>query len=774
MPSLAPVPWKRLGPGGGGALHHPTVHPLDPDTVLVASDMTGSFVTRDGGRRWKMLDLDANAGAFAFDPVSPTTVYSGTNVGTLLRSDDGGGAWTLLFPRPASIVARELVGDHADTELTSTDPVWVGPWSSIRAVLVDPADRDRLFIAATGTWEYSVLQSRDAGLTWAPLTTLEGTTEWEGTVSLAIDPTSTRAHRRLLGFAGDEGAIIDAETGAKTSIFPPVPDGYGLTSVTMGTRKSTGQTVLYAATGYSFNSADCPVYRSGVFRSLDLGATWKPLSTGLDARYVPGTNLAYRRIAASASDGDVVFVASEENNGRFGILKSTDLGEHFTWALELTNPSNRPSGWVEADYAPVWAGGPLGLTVSPSNPQVVYATDWGTAYRTTDGGATWENLYTDAHPDGTFSTRGLDITNANALVFDPFDRAHVALVSSSDVGLFVSSDGARSWRHSWAGVPEGWRNSTYALVFDPMVPGKAWSAWADVHDLPRYRYIRQPYDLDKNAGGVCTSEDGLATWQCGQNGLPPRSVPTSLLLDPASPPGQRTLYTTVLGRGIYRSDDDGQTWSPRNTGILPNGYNAHIYAWEILRAEDSSLYTVITRSARPGTHSGNANYNVATRGALYRSTDGAATWQSIPLPEGVVFPSSLAADPESPSRLYLACWPKTLEPEHIDRYGGLYRSDDGGATWSNVFDPRAHVYGVTVDPAHTNRVYITTFEGAVLRSDDRGATWAPLGGLHFRWPKNLLIDPVNFPGRLFVTTFGGGVFMGSDRGTAEAPNLLLP
>src|SRR5262245_57550209 len=97
-------PWKRLGPGGGGAQFNPTIRPDDPATALVTSDMTGTFLTRDGGASWTMIMVDGTATSIAFDPVVPTTLYAGTNAGTLLRSTDTGDQWSLVYPHPATII----------------------------------------------------------------------------------------------------------------------------------------------------------------------------------------------------------------------------------------------------------------------------------------------------------------------------------------------------------------------------------------------------------------------------------------------------------------------------------------------------------------------------------------------------------------------------------------------------------------------------------------------------------------------------------------------
>ena len=48
--------WRKLGPGGGGALFYPTISPHDAGTVLVGCDMTGSYISRDAGESWPGSD----------------------------------------------------------------------------------------------------------------------------------------------------------------------------------------------------------------------------------------------------------------------------------------------------------------------------------------------------------------------------------------------------------------------------------------------------------------------------------------------------------------------------------------------------------------------------------------------------------------------------------------------------------------------------------------------------------------------------------------------
>ena len=52
-----PGGFRVIGPGGGGAMFNPTISPHDPNTVLISCDMTGSYITHDGGRTWRMFNL---------------------------------------------------------------------------------------------------------------------------------------------------------------------------------------------------------------------------------------------------------------------------------------------------------------------------------------------------------------------------------------------------------------------------------------------------------------------------------------------------------------------------------------------------------------------------------------------------------------------------------------------------------------------------------------------------------------------------------------------
>src|SRR5580704_15164339 len=92
-----PGDFKIIGPGGGGAMFHPTISPHDPDTVLVSCDMTGSYITHDGGKSWRRFNLRGGVQFFVFEPLDRKVMYAGSN--GLWRSQEQGETCSLIYPK---------------------------------------------------------------------------------------------------------------------------------------------------------------------------------------------------------------------------------------------------------------------------------------------------------------------------------------------------------------------------------------------------------------------------------------------------------------------------------------------------------------------------------------------------------------------------------------------------------------------------------------------------------------------------------------------------
>ena len=742
-PLLAQTP-RITGPGGGGAMYHVTINPMDRKEVLLSCDMTGAYISHDSGHHWRMFNLRGSIRFFVFDPVQRGTIYAATDV--LWRSTDNGKTWQMVSPRPSTVRAILMDSDHAD-ETVIAEP---NPVGTITALVADPSSSGVLYATSQQGSQAKLFESKDGGRKWQPLLDLP-----DEALHIWIDPRSPRSLRDLYiatphGFEARLGGVWQRR---------PAPAGVSFREVTLGFQADDPSgAVAYAVT-------EGPEAKLMV--TTDGGARWRTTKVG-------GISASLRTVSTSLHHPEVAYVSFKDmqvGSGRYqGVARTTDYGEHWNLVWRATpqrEAENVHDAWIGEAMTPEWTEEPLSLTVDDNAPKVAFATDLGRTMATTDGGRTWTARYSErANALGkapSWVSTGLDVTTTYGYLFDPFD-AKRRFIPTTDIGLFRSEDGGRSWMRSVDGVPPQWRNTTYAVVFDPKVPGKMWAAMSGIHDLPRTKMWRHR-STSEYIGGICVSEDGGRTWRESGKGMP-QTAPTSLLLDPESQPGHRTLWAATMGHGIYRSVDDGRTWSPVNNGITqPNAL-----AWRLERGPTGTLYALIARRSEDGSIGNDGD------GGLYRSTDRGDHWEAMHLPEGANAPNGIAIDPHDPNRIYLALWARatperdkvaeTEEQRHPAQKelrvlngegGGIALSEDGGRSWRWVLERDRHIYDVTIDPRNPKVLYATGFESSAWVSRDRGEHWKRIPAFNFKWGQRVQADPEN-SGRVYVSTFGGGVW----------------
>lgn len=717
-----PSRWQTIGPGGGGALFLPTVSPTDPNRVLVACDMTGAYISDNAGQSWRMFNLRGRVRFFAFDPHDASVIYA-ASVG-LWRSADAGRTWQLAYPNPKSITGIARANDHAGESLMTNGQ----SSGQITALAIDPSNSRALYAALRMGDSNQIQFSPDGGASWQVAASSPGIVH-----TISIDPHSDNVYA-----AGDNFIVARRKGSWQNS---PVSQTASPLIAFAASFPTSGDPLFYAAT------------QTSVLVSQD-AIHWTPLS-------LPGSSAKIRTIAGSPTDANVLYVSySDLEEGLpgfkkkfFGVMRTTDQGRSWqlVWKESDQPAANLHDAWVSPLFGPGWAENPIGLGVAASDPNLVYSTDYGRVLRSSDGGKNWQAIYSTRDPAGTFTGRGLEATTSYGVHFDPFDAKRI-FISYTDIGLFGSEDGGASWTSATAGVPATWRNTTYWVVFDPEIRGRAWAAMSQVHDLPRAKMWqrKQPSTYE---GGVCASNDGGRTWQVSNTGLPPSAV-THILLDPTSPPHARTLYATAFGRGVYKSTDDGKSWSLKNNGIE----GAEPLAWRLARDVAGTLYLVIARRSDDGSV-GNAG-----DGAVYKSTDGAEHWTQLSLPTSVNGPNGLAIDAKNPKHLLLAAWGRSTPP--LAQGGGIYVSLDGGKSWRNALSKDQHIYDVTSDPRNPKLFYAAGFESSAYRSDDGGNTWKRIPGFNFKWGHRVIPDPID-SNLIYITTYGGGVWHGPANGDSS-------
>jgi len=712
-----------VGPGGGGAMFHPSVSPHDINTVLVSCDMTGAYISHDGGKSWRMFNLRGVVEFFVFDPQDKSVIYAQAT--GLWRSSDNGETWKLVYPKPSSVKGVRMNSDHSDEEIVAEPD----PLGSIAAMAIDPED-SKTFYVTTGNRRnasFATYISHNAGDSWTKLGDLPdfATKVWANPHSPAKD--------RVLVFAGPH--LLATKRGSGELQVLPLPPAKNLPDVSAGF-SADGKTILYA------------IGDESAFVSDDAGKNWRKVALGAGA-------LKARAIATSLSHADVAYVSYRDLEERgvkyMGVAKTSDGGKTWkpVWKEEVTMmakpAANVRDAWITERFGSDWGENPLALTVAEQDSNVSYGTDLGRTMRTMDGGASWVAVYSKRVGQRGWTSTGLDVTNAYGYHFDPFDHKR-QFITTTDIGLFRSEDNGKSWISSTNGVPKEWVNTTYWIVFDPQAKGRVWSVNSGTHDLPRPKMWRRG-GVAKYKGGVCISTDGGRTWAQSSNGMEPTAA-THILLDPTSPVDARVLYATGFGRGVYKSVDGGKNWKLKNVGIMQK----EPFAWRISRDGKGTLYLLVARRSENGGIGNDGD------GAMYRSTDGAEHWSPIALPQGVNAPNGLAIDPQDPNRLYLATWARAAG-QHGDG-GGVFLSEDSGKNWRQTLDRDRHVYDVTIDPRDSSILYAAGFESSAWRSADRGEHWTRIPGFNFKWGYRVIPDPQD-ERKVYITTFGGGVWHGA-------------
>ena len=194
-------------------------------------------------------------------------------------------------------------------------------------------------------------------------------------------------------------------------------------------------------------------------------------------------------------------------------------------------------------------------------------------------------------------------------------------------------------------------------------------------------------------------------------------------------PGQPNVFYIGQGDGgVWKSDDYGRTWNP----IFDGQPSQSIGAIAVAPSNANIVYVASGEGLhRPDLSVGNG---------IYKSTDAGKTWQHLGLTDGEQFPS-LAVDPRDPNKVFASVLGHPYGP---NEERGIYRSTDGGATWTKVLFKDANTGGsqVVIDPTNPDVVYAAMWEatlgpwedgnsyegtkGGLFKSTDGGTTWKQL------------------------------------------------
>ncbi len=680
--------WTRSNPGGGGSFGGAAIGP--EGLLVVVSDLSGAYISRDDGLSWSGTGsrhglAATHTSTVALDPSDPDRVYIGTDEGLFVSVDGGqrfetsveGGYVTALVvgmspaaqgDRTIAFAAITARFDSNQTAIWRNDGDGFERLESdlpdgrvVLAIRVDPNATDRI-LAVTGEGRFAsgpeeAWRSNDGGSTW-----------------------------RQIGL--ELGPVLDA----RFAPLPTVPDRVLLTTRSLGDSDSTD-----GASGDD----------GALHESVDGGQSWQQLHDG--------TGLIW--ISSAAAD-QIRLVDVEHQfpwDDRQGVWESPDRGESWDRVGSVQDWSK---GWSTAYWA---YGAPFDglvktLTFDANNPNRVIWVNGQFVYQSSDGGTEFEPIFSDEVTEGSWRSRGIDNVVVADIEISRSDQ-NLWLVGYWDLGCFRSLDQGATWENcndlELSGSWEGAGGFMPTVLTDPDRPGVVWAGlaqdWEEPATLVRSTESGRGDSWDRSAGLVGVDISGLS-------------------LDPTSEQANRTLFVTVAG-DVFRSTDDGLSWQSvlacggcretqvSATGVVFAGGEAGMWrssdggkegSWEQIGVDamtgsvsgpswsfqwsgitaivvgpqvggtgDQLLVTVLGAREDDGEDGGE---NDGEGGGLYRSLDDGDTWELI---HQATFARTAVVDPDT-GQIWLGSSSAFDAGGYDSQSSGLEESNDDGKTWTVV------------------------------------------------------------------------------------------
>jgi len=652
----ASLSWRMIGPFRGGRTVGATGVPGQPNVFYVGVNNGGVWKTTDAGRTWKPIFDDqptGSIGALAIAPSKPDVIYVGSGEG-LQRPDLSTGDG----------VYKSTDGGKTWTNTGLRDG------QQISAIVVDPKNPDRVFVAVLGhpygaNKERGVYRSTDGGKTWEQVLSKDENT---GAVCLAFDPANSQTVYAAL----------------------------------WESRQGPWENAAWQGAG------------SGLFKSVDGGTTWKPLTKGL-----PTVEERLGRIGVSVAPSDPKRLYAMVDAGqRSGVYRSDDAGE--SWSRINAEPRVYGRG---SDFAEV--------KVDPKDGDVVYVANT-CAYKSTDGGRNFAAF--KGAPGGD---------DPHTFWINP-DDPRIILIAG-DQGACVTVNGGETWS-SWYNQPTA---QFYHVITDNQFPywvyggqqesGSAavcsrgpfgqisYREWHTV-GVEEYGYVA-PDPLDPNIvyGGKVTRFDRTTgqTQDVGPEAVRSgkyrflRTAP--LLFSPVDP---KTLY--FAGNVLFKTTDGGTNWaviSPdlsRDRPEVPASVGVYRTPELARQPRRGVIYTVA-----PSYKDAATIWAGTDDGLIHVTRDGGKTWKDVTPPSLTAWSkvSLMDAGRFDADTAYAAINRIRLD----DMRPHIYRTHDGGKTWKEIvrgLPDNAPVNAVREDPERKGLLFAGT-ERAVHVSFNDGDDWSP-------------------------------------------------
>jgi len=595
------------------------------------------------------------------------------------------------------------------------------------------------------------------------------------------------------GFSG--GGVFKTTNGGAE--WTPIFDDQAFLAIGDIVLDSNDPNIVYVGTG-DVNISGYPFIGDGVYKSTDAGETWTNI--GLAAQRITS------KIIPHPDEPNTLYVSTMGlpfiPNNEKGLYKTTDGGTTWTQSLFVNDST-----------------GIIDMVMDPTDPDIIYAAAWtrvrsnfiniaesddAQIWKTTDGGANWQVL-TNGLPTTAESRIGLAISPTNP------QKLYALYVDGEDYnveGVFKTTNGGENWEElettglSWALGGFGWyfgkirvnpvndeevyilgvdlhRSQNGGLNWNQVGPG--WGSYevhADKHDLT---FTPSGTMVLATDGGLYQSDDN------GDNWTDIESIPATQFYRTAYNPHQPDLY-------YGGAQDNGTTAGNSDIEDWPRLFGGDGFQMAFHPTDPNTYYYETQRGNIVGTYDGGNSWNgivgfndtphwdtpyiisvanpellYSGAKAMYKNTDGVfGFWEPISedlVGEEGIRPaiSTVAESPVNIDHLYAGT-----------TNGKLWHSPDAGSSWVNISAgvPERYVTSIKASPNEADRVFTTIsgyksndFIPHIHRSDDRGTTWTDISAnLPELAVNDIFIHPATNDSLLVAAT-DGGVYATLDAGT---------
>lgn len=661
--ALKAMKWRQVGPFRGGRALSATGVAGDSQTYYFGAVAGGVWKTTNGGMTWTpMTDKTGimSVGAIAVAPSDPNVVYVGT----------GESCWR------GDISYGDGMYKSIDAGKTWTH-IGLDDTRHISKVIVHPTNPDILFVAAMGhaygpNETRGVFRSSDGGKTWQKVLFKDNKT---GAIDLTFDPSNPHILFAAL-YEAQRYPWTAVSGGPGSGLYKSLDDGatwkrlegHGLPSGVLG-RIGVSVSGADGNRVYAIIEAE----KGGIYRSDDAGDSWQ-LLTG-DHRYTQRA-WYFHHIFADPKNVDTVYVLNT------AVYRSTDGGHSF--------------GFVRSPH-----GDNHGLWIDPTHPEWMINTNDGGATVSHDNGKTWTTQLNQ--PTAEFYHVATDNSFPYRIYGAQQDNSTVAIASRSDDGTIDRTD--------WYEVGGG---EAGFVVPDPT---NADIVYAGSYDGLITRFDKKTHQVQD------ISSWPLNPMGAGDADLKHRFQWTAPIT--ISPNDPKVVYHG--GERVFKTSDGGMNWTAISDDLTRNDKTKEQSSGGPLTQDNTSVeyYGTIFAIAESPVEKG-LIWAGSDDGLVHVTRDGGKNWADVTSKEFGEWSlvSIIEPSPYSASTAYVA-----IDRHKLDDFRPyIFKTADYGKTWTKIttgLPENSYAHAVREDPKRKGMLFAGTDNGVYVSFDD-GSHWQSL------------------------------------------------